>query len=976
MTNQENHNLYNRKLLTLLAVVFGVGLSLLPLFGVSVYAEKLEGMSLSLGSAMAYAIALTGLFSFFTLQAKSSLRFTGLVGLILLKISLLYLLFYHLHIPLKNEPTNLHHLYGNASSLLVYFHGFGFLLAINLVLLFLIVESLNPSLKQTLEVVPFAGFVYFFIQLLSILLIGYLEGNVLLIDANALTGLLGIGMLVGSILFFRENSSLLYFFPSKSESGFMFRFALVFTVCIPVLLINLFFKTYDGISNSNQLLTSQVLILAYVLIVVSGVFRFSNKVKKYQIEQLVNEGLLIEKNLEISKVNQELDSANKVLAYYNAEIQLNYSQLKASSEIQRGQQDHIEQLLANSLAESENKYKKIFDSHPLPVVLFSIADALVLNANQAAQNLYGYDLEVFKRLTYYNLLSNTENGHSDTFSHLMNEGSNKPITQKHQDLEGNLLVVETLGYQIDYEGEEAYMAVFINVTEKYITDYRFKSLSDSLQVVFFEIDREYNYVYMNKFCEVLVQRTAAELIGTNLLDFLPFYKDSEFIKMVDLTIATNKPQSFLMDVIGPIVEDEYYDVYFYPTLAGVAILSREVTQEKKIQIAFERQQELLNAIVTTIPSLVYVRNLESELFDFANDGLAVLLGDPNYGKPNKLDDIRELVHPADLYMFEEVLAKPVEILKKQPTINVEYRIKYNEKSFIYVNHKLVPFEADENGNLVKVLSVLNSVQDYKQIQTELTLAKSKAEDANVAKSNFLANMSHELRNPLHALSGITQILERDFVHEPKLALYVDLMKQSTSRLLDTIGDILDLSKIEQNKITIQKTNFDLVQLIQNVVKIYSPMAFRKRLTLEFATAFTEVFVNLDPVLIDRVLGNLISNAVKFTFTGDITICLDNFIEGNCQKVVISISDTGIGMSEEFLENYIFKSFEQESGGITKVYEGTGLGLHIIKKYIELQEGTIWVESQKNKGSTFFVMFTQPLREKPNNHHNETENITY
>jgi len=385
---------------------------------------------------------------------------------------------------------------------------------------------------------------------------------------------------------------------------------------------------------------------------------------------------------------------------------------------------------------------------------------------------------------------------------------------------------------------------------------------------------------------------------------------------------------------------------------------------------------LLNAIVTTIPSLVYVRNLETELFDFANDGLAVLLGDPNYGKPNKLDDIRQLVHPADLYMFEEVLAKPVEILKKQPTINVEYRIKYNEESFIYVNHRLVPFEADENGNLIKVLSVLNSVQDYKQIQTELTLAKSKAEDANVAKSNFLANMSHELRNPLHALSGITQILDRDFAHEPKLALYVDLMKQSTSRLLDTIGDILDLSKIEQNKITIQKTNFDLVQLIQNVVKIYSPMAFRKRLTLEFATAFTEVFVNLDPVLIDRILGNLISNAVKFTFTGDITICLDNFIEGNCQKVVISISDTGIGMSEEFLENYIFKSFEQESGGITKVYEGTGLGLHIIKKYIELQEGTIWVESQKNKGSTFFVMFTQPLREKPNNHHNETENITY
>ena len=975
MTNQEYDNIYNRKLLSLLAVVFGFGLGVLPFMGVSVYTEKLDGMSLSLGSTMAYAIALTGLFSFLTLQAKSSLRFAGLAGLILLKTSLLYLLFYHLHIPLKNEPTNLHHLYGNAASLLVYFHGFGFLLAINLVLLYLIVETLYPTLKQTLEVVPFAGFVYFFMQLISILLIGYLEGNVLLIDANALTGLLGLGMLVGSIVLFRENSSLIYFFPSKSESGFMFRFALVFTVCIPVLLINLFFKTYHGISNLNQVLGSQVLILAYILIVLSWVFRFSNKVKKYQLEQLFNKRLLIEKNIEITRVNQELDSANQVLAYYNAEIQRNYTQLKTSSEIQQEQQIRIEQLLSRSLAESENKYKRIFDSHPLPVILFSTADSRVLNANQAAQILYGYDLDVFKRLSYPNFLANPENWEPNTFTQLLNEGSNKALTVKHQDYLGNLLVVETVGYKIDYEGEQAYMAVFIDVTEKYITDYRFKSLSDSLQVVFFEIDKEYNYVYMNKFCEQLVQRSASELIGTNLLDFLPSYKDSEFLRMVDLTIATNKPQSFLMDVNGPIIENVYYDVYFYPTLEGVAVLSREVTKEKEIQLAFERQQELLNAIVTTIPSLVYIRNIQTELFDFANDGLAVLVGDLKCGRPTKLNDIRQLVHPADLYLFEEVLAKPVEILKKQPTINVEYRIKNNAGHFVYVNHRLVPFEFDDNGTLIKVLSVLNSVQDYKQIQAELTLAKSKAEDASIAKSNFLANMSHELRNPLHALSGITQILDRDYAHEPKLALYVDLMKQSTTRLLDTIGDILDLSKIEQNKITIQKTNFNLVHLIQKAVQFYKPMVNRKGLNITFSSEFQELIVNLDPILIDRILGNLISNAVKFTFTGGIRIQLEEYQEPTTSKVVLTIADTGIGMSTTFLENSIFQSFEQESGGISKVYQGTGLGLHLVKKYIDEQNGSIWVESQKNIGSTFFIMFKQPHREKQTNNHNETKNIT-
>ena len=663
------------------------------------------------------------------------------------------------------------------------------------------------------------------------------------------------------------------------------------------------------------------------------------------------------------------------MAYYNAEIQRNYTQLKTSSEIQRDQQIRIEQLLSKSLAESENKYKRIFDSHPLPVVLFSTADSRVLNANQAAQILYGYDLEDFKRLSYPNLLANPENWEPNTFTQLLNEGSNKALTVKHQDCQGSLLVVETVGYQIDYEGEQAYMAVFIDVTEKYIIDYRFKSLSDSLQVVFFEIDKEYNYVYMNKFCEQLVQRSASELIGTNLLDFLPSYKDSEFLRMVDLTIATNKPQSFLMDVIGPIIENVYYDVYFYPTLEGVAVLSREVTKEKEIQLAFERQQELLNAIVTTIPSLVYIQNIQTELFDFANDGLAVLIGDLKCGRPTKLNDIRQLVHPADLYLFEEVLAKPVEILKKQPTINVEYRIKNIEGHYVYVNHRLVPFEFDESGTLIKVLSVLNSVQDYKQIQAELTLAKSRAEDASIAKSNFLANMSHELRNPLHALSGITQILDRDYAHEPKLALYVDLMKQSTTRLLDTIGDILDLSKIEQNKITIQKTNFNLVHLVQKAVQFYTPMVNRKGLYINFTTEFQELIVNLDPVLIDRILGNLISNAVKFTFTGGIRILLEEHKEPTVSKVVLTIADTGIGMSPSFLENSIFQSFEQESGGISKVYQGTGLGLHLVKKYIDEQNGSIWVESQKNIGSTFFIMFKQPLREKQTKNHNETKNIT-
>ncbi len=289
--------------------------------------------------------------------------------------------------------------------------------------------------------------------------------------------------------------------------------------------------------------------------------------------------------------------------------------------------------------------------------------------------------------------------------------------------------------------------------------------------------------------------------------------------------------------------------------------------------------------------------------------------------------------------------------------------KSGEEFPIYLSTSVI---LDENGKPIALMGVSSDITDRKKVEESLILAKEKAEEMNRLKSNFLANMSHELRTPLIAILGFSEILS-EFINDEEQLKMIESIHFGGNRLLQTLNQLLDLSRIEANKIELNLTELNVVPVILTSAKLFEAFARKKNLYIKIAIMKEKLISILDENLINQIINNLINNALKFTYSGGVTIEADEEIIENKKWVVINIIDTGIGIPKEGLQ-IIFEEFRQISEGLNRSHEGTGLGLTITKRSVQLMNGLLEVESILDKGSKFILKF--PAVEGKSNNVNE------
>ncbi|MDD4202700.1 MAG: PAS domain S-box protein [Candidatus Omnitrophica bacterium] len=269
---------------------------------------------------------------------------------------------------------------------------------------------------------------------------------------------------------------------------------------------------------------------------------------------------------------------------------------------------------------------------------------------------------------------------------------------------------------------------------------------------------------------------------------------------------------------------------------------------------------------------------------------------------------------------------------------------------------------DENEKAYAIALFASDISERKKAELAIR-EKDAAELANRTKSEFLANMSHEIRTPMNAILGFTELLDLTELNEYQSDL-VETIESSGQMLISIIEDVLDISKIEAGKILLEKITFNLEHFLENIIKIVNQRIKDKKIKIKTTiSSDVPMFLEGDPTRLRQILINLLSNAIKFTDKGEISIFIRSHKkkEQDVRELMFSVKDTGIGIDQKAKE-IIFNSFTQADMTTTRKYGGTGLGLYICKKLVELMGGNIWVESEKGKGSEFF--FTVKIKERP------------
>ncbi|PID28079.1 MAG: hypothetical protein CSB55_06075 [Candidatus Cloacimonadota bacterium] len=478
-------------------------------------------------------------------------------------------------------------------------------------------------------------------------------------------------------------------------------------------------------------------------------------------------------------------------------------------------------------------------------------------------------------------------------------------------------------------------------------------------------DLDGNIEYVNKFFEQSTGYSKEEALGKNTRILKSGVTKENVYRNLWETISDHKVWKgrlcnkrkngslFYEDaVIAPIFDD-------HGKLINFSAIKLDATENVSILEKLSRTNDSLNAVINNLPVGVVLVNCNKKIIKINNKFAEIFHYESLREAEEKMlnsfcgDSICDKDPSQCLFSYpDNYMAEFTEITKESPNIDTEMQLLKSIIPISYNNEKVLMEVLLDNSERKKYEKKLKIERDKAEFMAK------KADEANSAKSEFLANMSHEIRTPMNGIIGITDILLDTKLDSEQNDL-VNIIKRSADSLLNLINDILDISKIEAKKITLENVEFNIKNMLKNLIGTMVFEAYKKGLRFNcYVNENVPDYVIGDAGRLKQILINIIGNAVKFTQKGEIDINCRQIEENNCNIIEFSVKDTGIGISKDARDK-LFDKFTQADSAITRKFGGTGLGLAIAKDLVNIMDGSIWLKSEQGKGSSFY--FTVKLK---------------
>ncbi len=628
------------------------------------------------------------------------------------------------------------------------------------------------------------------------------------------------------------------------------------------------------------------------------------------------------------------------------------------------------------LRESELKFRAVFENIAQGVVIQDI-NGNILSANPAAERILDFKLDELKKMQNFTQIWDIihEDGRpmppedNPPFVALR---TGEPVTniafgiRQHPEEEYKWLSVNSIpqfrpGENVPFQVITTFDDFSYRKNaelEMYKKNEYLAAVFDSVNDAIFVVDAEnFRLLDVNaKTCEMYGYSRQAFInneivdLSAEITEASMKYLREKFIlarngnpQLFEWRAKTNEGKAFWTEINVRYTEIGFDKRYF--------ITARDISIRKKTEEALVESEKYSRELFKNSPISIQVYDKNGLLLDanHAWEKLWKLKREDLIGKYNVLKD-KQIISEANAKHFRKAFSGEIVFLDD---MIYDPLISGYEGRKRWLNVVLFPIKSlDESFRVVLMQQDITAIKDY---ETELIAAKEKAEESDRLKSAFLANMSHEIRTPLNGIIGFTDLLSSSGLSEEDKKDFVDVIKQSSYRLMRIVNDLIDVSKIETGQMEINLDSFNINFLLNDLYDFHSPLIAANGIGMEVITSFDDkdAMIYSDEQKLHQILMNLISNAIKYTKNGKITIgytASDGYIR-------FFVTDTGKGIATDS-QGIIFDGFRQEDQSLSRQFEGVGLGLTISKGYVEILGGTIGVESKVNEGSTFF--FTIPM----------------